>query len=260
MATDANPELQTDTSSQEYGSSTSIRLIIADTEPIFRVGIRKVFALEDDIRVVGQAETLGQTLSALAKFPADVLLFGTMISPNPQEAISEIMKKSAIRIVLVSHEMGEDETVDYLRRGIRGIVTRAISPDLLVKCVRKVHNGETWLDNRGVNWVIEAYRAQATQLTAPRSKVRLSEKELLIIAGVTQGMKNKDIANEIGTTEQVVKNYLRKVYDKLGVSDRLELALYCMHHRLLEGLRKAETRTSDAAQPSPVGGNPASPE
>lgn len=257
MATDANPELPAETSSQEQDSPTSIRLIIADTEPIFRVGIRKVFALEDDIRVVGQAETLGQTISALAKFPADVLLFGTMISPNPQEAISEIMKKSGVRIILVSHEMGEDETVDYLRRGIRGIVTRAISPDLLVKCVRKVHNGETWLDNRGVNWVIEAYRAQATQLTSPRSKVRLSEKELLIIAGVTQGMKNKDIANEIGTTEQVVKNYLRKVYDKLGVSDRLELALYCMHHRLLEGLRKTEAapaatppqaRASEASQ------------
>src|SRR5512144_608086 len=129
MATDANPEFQADTSSQEPESSTSIRLIIADTEPIFRVGIRKVFALEDDIRVVGQAETLGQTLSALNKFPADVLLFGTTISPNPQEAISEVMKKSNIRIVLVSHEMGEDETVDFLRRGIRGIVTRSISPD-----------------------------------------------------------------------------------------------------------------------------------
>ncbi len=253
MATDANPELQADTSSQDQDNPTSIRLIIADTEPIFRVGIRKVFALEDDIRVVGQAETLGQTLSALVKFPADVLLFGTMISPNPQEAISEIMKKSNIRIILVSHEMGEDETVDYLRRGIRGIVTRAISPDLLVKCVRKVHNGETWLDNRGVNWVIEAYRAQATQLTAPRNKVRLSEKELLIIAGVTQGMKNKDIAQEIGTTEQVVKNYLRKVYDKLGVSDRLELALYCMHHRLLEGLRRSEGNGS-RTEPSTITG------
>lgn len=252
MATDANPEVHAETSSQEHDSSTSIRLIVADTEPIFRVGIRKVFALEDDIRVVGQAETLGQTISALAKFPSDVLLFGTMISPNPQEAISEIMKKSSVHIILVSHEMGEDETVDYLRRGIRGIVTRAISPDLLVKCVRKVHNGETWLDNRGVNWVIEAYRAQATQLTAPRNKVRLSEKELLIIAGVTQGMKNKDIANEIGTTEQVVKNYLRKVYDKLGVSDRLELALYCMHHRLLEGLRKTEAAPAAAAQAARV--------
>ena len=254
MATDANPEFQAETSSQEPESSTSIRLIIADTEPIFRVGIRKVFALEDDIRVVAQAETLGQTITSLAKFPCDVLLFGTMISPNAQEAISEIMKKSTVRIILVAQEMGEDETVEYLRRGIRGIVTRSISPDLLVKCVRKVHGGETWLDNKGVNWVIEAYRAQATQLTAPRSKVRLSEKELLIIAGVTQGMKNKDIANEIGTTEQVVKNYLRKVYDKLGVSDRLELALYCMHHRLLEGLRKGESSSGSTPQPAPVGG------
>jgi DNA-binding NarL/FixJ family response regulator len=254
MATDANPEFETDMSSEEQESSASIRLIIADSEPIFRVGIRKVFALEDDIRVVAQAESFGQTISALAKFPCDILLFGTMISPNPPEAVSEIMKKSNVRIILVSHEIGEEETVEYLRRGIRGIVTRAISPDLLVKCVRKVHNGETWLDNRGVNWVIEAYRAQATQLTGPRNKVRLSEKELLIIAGVTQGMKNKDIAQEIGTTEQVVKNYLRKVYDKLGVSDRLELALYCMHHRLLEGLRKPETQPSATVAPGPVAG------
>ncbi len=236
-------------------STGSIRLVIADTEPIFRVGMKKVFALEDDIRVVGQAENFGQTLGALSKFPCDVLLFGSMISPNPPDALSEIMKKfEGMRVVLVSHEMGEEETVEYLRRGVRGIVTRSISPDLLVKCVRKVASGETWLDNRGVNWVIEAYRAQASQLTSPRQKVRLSEKELLIIAGVTQGMKNKDIAAEIGTTEQVVKNYLRKIYDKLGVSDRLELALYCMHHRLLEGLRKnAASEPSPAQSPTPNG-------
>jgi DNA-binding NarL/FixJ family response regulator len=108
---------------------------------------------------------------------------------------------------------------------------------LLVKCVRKVAEGETWLDNHGVNKVIEAYRNQASQLTAPKPKARLTDKELLIVACVTQGMKNKEIATEVGTTEQVVKNYLRKVYDKLGVSDRLELALYCIHHRLLQGVR-----------------------
>ncbi len=119
-------------------------------------------------------------------------------------------------------------------------MTRSIGPDLLVKCIRKVHAGETWLDNKGVNWVIEAYRAQAAQLTSPRNRVKLSTKELQIIAGVTQGLRNKDIAQEVGTTEQVVKNYLRKIYDKLGVSDRLELALYCMHHRLLENYSKPE--------------------
>ena len=134
----------------------------------------------------------------------------------------------------------EEETVELLRRGACGIVTRSIAPDLLVRCIRKVYAGETWLDSKGVNWVIEAYRAQASQLTSPRNRVKLSTKELQIITGVTQGLRNKDIAQEVGTTEQVVKNYLRKVYDKLGVSDRLELALYCMHHRLLENLSKPD--------------------
>lgn len=231
--------------------SPSVRLIIADSEPIYRVGIRKIFAVEDDIRVVGQAETLGQTMSAITKFPADIVLFEVAICPNPAEAISEIMKRApSLGLILLAPDLGEDETVDYLRRGVKGIVTRSISPDMLVKCVRKVANGETWLDNKGVNWVIEAYRAQASQLTTPRAKVRLTDKELLIISGVTQGLKNKDIAQEIGTTEQVVKNYLRKVYDKLGVSDRLELALYCMHHRLLEGLRKPATAQQDAGSKS----------
>jgi DNA-binding NarL/FixJ family response regulator len=131
---------------------------------------------------------------------------------------------------------------------VRGIVTRSIAPDLLIRCIRKVHEGETWLDNRGVNWVIEAYRAQAAQLTSPRHRVKLCAKELQIIAGVTQGLRNKDIAQEVNTTEQVVKNYLRKVYDKLGVSDRLELALYCMHHKLLENYSKPE---APIAAPAP---------
>ena len=139
-------------------------------------------------------------------------------------------------------------------------MTRSIGPDLLVKCIRKVHEGETWLDNKGVNWVIEAYRAQAAQLTSPSNRVKLSTKELQIIAGVTQGLRNKDIAQEVGTTEQVVKNYLRKIYDKLGVSDRLELALYCMHHRLLENYSKPDGATSPtlgqtAVAPASVAGS-----
>ncbi len=252
MANDATPITGPESVQEEHKTSASIRLIIADTEPIFRVGIRKVVALEDDIRVVAQTETLPQTLASLNKFPTDVLLFGTMMSPNPADAVTEFMKgHDTLKIILVSPELGEEQTVDFLRRGVRGIVTRSVSPDLLVKCVKKVHVGETWLDNQGVNWVIEAYRAQASQLTGPRPKVRLTEKELLIIAGVTQGMKNKDIAQEVGTTEQVVKNYLRKVYDKLGVSDRLELALYCMHHRLLEGLRKNQQAMTQDAQVQP---------
>ena len=211
-----------------------IRVVVADTQSIYRVGIRKILALEDDIRVVAQAENLGQTIAAATKFSSDVILLESAITPNPPEAISEILKRSpASKIIVVLSEPEENDTVDLLRRGVRGIVSRSISPDLLVRCIRKVAAGETWLDNKGVNWVIEAYRSQASQLTAPRTKSRISDKELTIISCVTQGMRNKEIAKEVGTSEQVIKNYLRKIYDKLGVSDRLELALYCIHHGLL---------------------------
>ena len=242
--------------SNEPGTAP-IRVILADSQAIYRVGIRKIFALEDDIRVVAQSETLGQTLAAIAKFPTDVILFESAISPNPSEALAEVMKRApAARLIVLTAEPGEDDTIEYLRRGVRGIVTRSVPPDLLVKCVRKVASGETWLDNRGVNWIIEAYRSQASQLTSPRPRTKLSDKELLIVSCVTQGMKNKDIAHEVGTTEQVVKNYLRKIYDKLGVSDRLELALYCIHHKLLNGgrLEPAPEEAQPAAAAAAVAG------
>jgi DNA-binding NarL/FixJ family response regulator len=229
-------------------SNATIRVILADTQAIYRVGTKKIFALEDDIRVVAQAENLGQVLAAAAKFPADVLLFEASISPNSPEAISEVLKRAPnLRVIVLSPENDEDTTVEYFRRGVRGLLPRSIAPEMLVKCVRKVHVGETWIDNQSVNWVIEAYRAQAAQLTSPRPKTKLSDKELIIISCVTQGMRNKEIATEIGTTEQVVKNYLRKVYDKLGVSDRLELALYCIHHRLLQGSGRGQIPAETAA-------------
>ncbi len=250
----AKPQNQTPKPAEE-SPKVGIRVILADSQAIFRVGIRKIFALEDDIRVVAQVETLGQLFAALGKYPVDVILFESEISANPAEALSEVLRRvPSARVILVTDEEDPDETVDYLRRGVSGIVTRAITPDLLVRCVRKVADGETWLDNKGVNWVIEAYRTQATQLTSPRSKTHLSDKELMIISCVTQGMKNKDIAQEVGTTEQVVKNYLRKVYDKLGVSDRLELALYCVHHRLLDGVkpRTAAAPSNGSTDTSPA--------
>jgi len=113
-----------------------------------------------------------------------------------------------------------------------------------VECLRKVAQGEPWLDRQGVSWVLSAYRNQSTRPNGSRPKVQLTPKESLIVSCVTQGMKNKEIALRVGTTEQVVKNYLRKVYDKLGVADRLELALYCLNHRVVEGEKKV---SDDAA-------------
>jgi len=219
----------------------AIRIIVADDEPIFRVGVRKIVALEDDLRIVAQVDSGPAAVTAVGRFSADILLLTVAVCDAPAETVSAILAVCpSIRIVLVMAEPTEEDTVELMRRGASGIVTRSIAPDLLVRCIRKVNEGETWLDAKGVNWVIEAYRAQAEQLVSPRNRVKLSQKELQIISGVSQGLRNKDIAQDVGTTEQVVKNYLRKVYDKLGVSDRLELALYCMHHRLLENYSKPE--------------------
>lgn len=232
-------------------AANPIKILIADSQAIYRVGIRKIVALEDDLRVVAQAENLGQALAAASRFEPDLVLMESAISPNPPGAVAEILKRAPnAKVVIIGGESEEDDTVEYLRRGVRGIIKRSVAPELLIKCVRKVAEGETWLDNQGVNWVIEAYRNQSVHSSAGKPKGRLTDKELLIVACVTQGMKNKEIATEVGTTEQVVKNYLRKVYDKLGVSDRLELALYCIHHRLLQGVKVPHTAEPPAPKPA----------
>jgi DNA-binding NarL/FixJ family response regulator len=197
-----------------------------------------VFALEDDIRVVGQAETLAQTQSAAAKFTADVLIFEAALTPNPVEAVAELLRQNTqLRIVVVTPGADEELTLDLFRRGAHGIVSREVEPELLVECLRKVVAGESWLDSQGTRWVMEAYRNQSNRPTGSRPKVQLTPKETLIVSCVTQGMKNKEIALRVGTTEQVVKNYLRKVYDKLGVADRLELALYCLNHHVVDNTK-----------------------
>ncbi len=220
---------------QADGNGQFIRVILADTQAIFRAGLRKIFALEDDLRVVGQAETLSQTLTAVQKFSADVLLFEAAISTNPIEAVSDLLRQSPqLKLVVVTTEPDQDLTLELFRRGVHAIVSREVEPELLVDCLRKVSKGEPWLDGRATQWVLEAYRTQGSRAGSPRPKVQLTPKETLIVSCVTQGMKNKEIALRVGTTEQVVKNYLRKVYDKLGVADRLELALYCLNSRILD--------------------------
>src|SRR5271157_2006433 len=225
----------------------TIRVIVADTQAIFRAGLRKVFALEDDIRVVGQAETLPQVISAIQKFSADILILEAALTPNPAEAVSDLLRQNTpCRLVVVLQEPDQEMTLELFRRGAHGIVSREVEPEMLVECLRKVAAGEPWLESRAIAWVLEAYRTQGTRPVGSRPKVQLTPKESLIVSCVTQGMKNKEIALRVGTTEQVVKNYLRKVYDKLGVADRLELALYCLNHRVLEGAIQAKP-----AQPAP---------
>jgi two-component system nitrate/nitrite response regulator NarL len=213
----------------------TIRIILADSQAIYRVGIRKVFGLEEDLRVVAQADSLENLRSAIERFPTDVVLLEGGLLNGTANVIPEILRVAPdVKLIVQAVSSDENHTVELYRRGVRGIISRSISPDLLVRCVRRIAAGETWIDNQSINWVIEAYRAQAAALVSPRTQPRLSPKELAIITCITQGKRNKEIAFQLGTTEQVIKNYLRKIYDKLGVSDRLELALYCLHNKIIQ--------------------------
>lgn len=219
----------------------AIRIILADSQAIYRVGIRKIFALEDDLRVVAQADSLENLRAAIERYPSDVVLLEGSLVMGSSTAISDLLRL-APDVKLIVQAVGADEaqTVELYRRGVRGIISRSISPDLLVRCVRRIAAGETWIDNQSVNWVIDAYRSQAAALVSPRTQPRLSPKEMAIITCITQGKRNKEIAFQLGTTEQVIKNYLRKIYDKLGVSDRLELALYCLHNKIIQSEENEE--------------------
>jgi two-component system nitrate/nitrite response regulator NarL len=218
-----------------HGKPGAVRIVLADSQAIYRVGIRKIFALEDDLRVVAQADSLENLRSAIERYPTDVVLLEGALLAGAANVIPDLLRVAPdVKIIIQAVAADENHTVELYRRGVRGIISRAISPDLLVRCVRRIAAGETWIDNQSVTWVIEAYRAQAAALVSPRTQPRLSPKEMSIITCITQGKRNKEIAFQLGTTEQVIKNYLRKIYDKLGVSDRLELALYCLHNKIIQ--------------------------
>jgi DNA-binding NarL/FixJ family response regulator len=211
----------------------TIRVVLADSQAIYRVGIRKIFGLEEDIRVVAQAESAENLRLAIDRHPCDVALVEGELLTGATSSISELLRIAPdIKLIVQTLSSDKDQTVELYRRGVRGIISRSTSPDLLVRCVRRIASGETWIDNYAVKWLLEDYRGQEAVLASQRTQPRLSPKETAIITCITQGMRNKEIAFQMGTSEQVIKNYLRKIYDKLGVADRLELALYGLNNKI----------------------------
>jgi DNA-binding NarL/FixJ family response regulator len=202
-----------------------VKIVLADKQAIFRAGIAKVLGVEDEIRIVAQVQSWDQVLMALDKFRPAILAFAASIVPD-LAALTQAAEASHTRLVALA-ETGENSAA-YVSAGIHGVVFRSVTGPELLECVRAVARGSNWLQQPSVTPEIAE-----NDMVGARVRDRLTPKELRIVALVVQGYKNKDIAQELGTTEQVIKNYLRNVYDKIGVSDRLELALFTIHHRIL---------------------------
>jgi DNA-binding NarL/FixJ family response regulator len=221
-----------------------INIIIADHQAIFRAGVAKVLAVEDDLRIVGQPQTTEQMLNALERLRAHVLLISTFFLPELAEIQSLTARNSAATLVLA--EPG-DEASAFVAMGVQGVVYRSINGTSIVEAVRRLARGELFVHtpNSEVTEISE-------DLVGIRVRDRLSEKELRIIAAVVRGYKNRDIATQLYTTEQVVKNALRGIFDKIGVSDRLELALFVLHHRMLAHATAAVHLDSDTSRPQRI--------
>jgi len=214
-----------------------LKIILADNQAIFRTGVAKVLAVEADLRTVAQAETSDKMNMALEKFHASVMLFGAELSTSLQTVVDSARKYKTKLVVIA--DTGQDSR-HFITNGVHGVIYRNVSGEALVQCVRKVSKGETWVQDTH-----ESKETAENDLVGARVRDRLTAKELKIVALIVQGYKNKEIATQLGTTEQVIKNYLRNVYDKIGVSDRLELALFTIHHRIL-----AEAAATSVAAPA----------
>src|SRR5271157_2556127 len=216
-----------------------LKLILADNQAIFRAGIAKVLAVEDEMRIVAKAQTPEQMFMAVDKFRAAVLVAAGF--HNDFAAIVQAVNKAKTRLIVLA-DTGESAQ-KHMANGAHGVVYRNVTSAALVDCVRKVARGETWVQDVAV-----PSELTENDMVGLRVRDRLTAKELRIVALIVQGYKNKEIATQLGTTEQVIKNYLRNVYDKIGVSDRLELALFTIHHRILN---EAAAATAAAAIPQP---------
>jgi DNA-binding NarL/FixJ family response regulator len=201
------------------------KIILADSQAIFRAGTAKVLAMDDDVRIIAQCTDLERMLHAITTFPGSVVLFAASLQPD-LEMLHRLLESVGSRGIVIAEN--SDSAGAYIQQGFRGVVFRNVTGPSLAECVRTVAAGERWLPPH-----LMVADSPEDDMVGMRVRDRLTPKEMRIVALIVQGCKNREIALRLKTTEQVIKNYLRSVYDKTGVSDRLELALFTIHHRVL---------------------------
>ncbi len=201
------------------------KVILADNQAIFRAGAAKVLAMEDDLRIIAQCPDTPRLYHAVATFRGSVVIVASSLRPDIQQVIDGARTADS-KLILIAEN--NDPPPPAVVAELHGLIYRSVTSASLVDCVRRVLRGESVIHPALSNVDIE----QDDQVGA-RVRDRLTPKEMKIVALIVQGCKNREIGLRLGTTEQVIKNYLRSIYDKTGVSDRLELALFTMHHRVL---------------------------
>jgi DNA-binding NarL/FixJ family response regulator len=201
-----------------------MQIILADNQAIFRAGIARVLINVAGLSVVAQCSDLERMKEAIDDTPRATVIFPSSIAEDLRIPIDWIKEAHGQAVMILEHDAILDEPI---ARKVDGVILRSVAAPQLIECLFRVNAGQRYMQ-----------RALVKTMPAPdhlgaRAVRKLTPKELQIVALISEGCKNKDIANRLGTKEQVVKNYLRNIYTKTGVSDRLELALFTVHHHAL---------------------------
>jgi two-component system, NarL family, nitrate/nitrite response regulator NarL len=215
----------------------SIRIVIAGEHPIFRHGLRRLIEAERDFAIVGETGDGSTAITLVRETNPDILLLGFATSgPSAADTVKAIVENGALtKTILLTDRVDTPEVMQVVQRGAKGLVPKDSSPELLFETIRAVMAGHFWLDKEQSDAAIPALR----KLEAKRRQAKafgLTRREIEILRAVVAGYTNKEIAERSSLSENTVKSHLTHIFNKSGASNRVELALFAAHHRLLDGV------------------------
>jgi two-component system, NarL family, nitrate/nitrite response regulator NarL len=212
--------------------------LIADDHPVVRVGLRNMLQADSLLKVVGEARDGLEALEMARSLHPDILLLD-LAMPNVagMDALREMTSAELnpdTRTIVLTGLIDKRQVLEALQLGARGVVLKDAAAEHLTACIRAVVQGQYWLEGRPVQNLVQVLRELAMQTaTPPRKTFGLTARELEVVTLITEGCTNKDIAKSFGISEETVKRHLTNIFNKLGVGNRLELALFALNHNLL---------------------------
>jgi two-component system, NarL family, nitrate/nitrite response regulator NarL len=223
----------------------TVRVVIADPLTLFREALQATLAAAGGFAVVGGAGDTDEVIRSVQEQRPHVLVLSLAVPPDGGlDALRQLNDSdTGVRTVVLADEATRADVVTALTLGAHGVLTRDVSPSLMFECLRTVTQGHCWIGGECVRNVVEAVHRVRTE-PPPKPAETLTPREVEIVAAVTDGATNRDIGATLRISEQTVKNHLSHVFEKLGVSSRLELALYgiCRAVELQRRVRPAPDR------------------